>query len=234
MDTQTKCQLVGHSPFVARVVVEFIGPNVGCSRDKEIPNRAARVTEQHAGDCVPASACGGRIIGKTSSKRESAERTLSWRASRFAYEPLPDVESKFQSMFAFLPAHIGNVLEHMLATNQRLRSCVTKPDIAARTNDRGGRLERIARVTAGYLRPYRIRQFFRQEKLAKLGETESVFGDQRRAEDAVVSEYSVLATNIVWSGEAVFIAANAGVERIGNMQIGVVDRVSPEKGLARL
>ncbi len=73
----------------------------------------------------------------------------------------------------------------------------------------------------------------RQQKLAELGKPESILADQSRTEHVVVSKYSLLAANIVRSRKAIFVSADPRIESVGNVQVGVVDRVPAKEGLLR-
>src|SRR5690348_3266592 len=157
MNTQVQGEFVRDAPFIAGVVVKFVRPNVGRSRKKEIPNRAAWVTEQHTGNRVAAAARAHRVIGKSGRECEPAERALPRRAGGFTDESLADIDSELPPMLAFLPTDVRYIFEHMLAPDQRFRSRIAQTDIGRRTDNRRGRLEWIARVASRYLRPYRIR-----------------------------------------------------------------------------
>ncbi|HEY3739074.1 MAG TPA: hypothetical protein VGL53_04475 [Bryobacteraceae bacterium] len=120
-------------------------------------------------------------------------------------------------MLAFLPADIGDILEHVLAPDERLRTRIAKSHITRRGDDGRRRLKWTARIASGYLRPDRIGQIFRQQELPEFCKTESILGDHAGVEHAVVSKHAILSADSIRAGEAVFIATDSRVERVGNM-----------------
>ena len=161
MNTEVERQLIGNSPLIAGVIVEFVSPHVSGSGNEEIPNCRTRQAEQHAGDRVSCAACARRIIGEAGGESEPAERALTRRAGRLTDEPLPDIDAEFEAVFALFPTHVRDVFEHMFTADERLRARITQSDISGGTDNRSGWLERVAGIPAGYLRPYRVGKLLR-------------------------------------------------------------------------
>jgi hypothetical protein len=161
VNPEIQCQLVRHAPLVAHVVVEFVGAHVSGPGNEEISNRAARISEQHACYCIAGSAGARRIIRKSRSEAEAPEGALARRAGGLADEALPNIHAELERVLSFLPAHVGHILEHVLAADEGFRARISEPYITRRADDRRGWLERIRRIAPRYFGPHGIGQFLR-------------------------------------------------------------------------
>ena len=67
-----------------------------------------------------------------------------------------------------------------------------------------------------------------EQKLAVLRESEPILANHGRTEYVVIREYAILPANSIGSGKAILIAADPSVKCVGNVQIGVVNRIAPK------
>ena len=106
MDSEIQGQLIRHAPFIACVVIEFVGADVRRPGIKKSRTVALGKPSSMLAIASPVPPVLDGLLVKTTRKCEAPERALSGRAGGLADQPLADIDAELKRVFPFLPTDV--------------------------------------------------------------------------------------------------------------------------------